>query len=131
MKGAALSERISGKSLVVERTGSGSGEGRLLRFSFHFRSDGSVEIRCESRPMQASSGSWRGCRQFNPGNTAAPERDLGTWRIEADQLIMQRLRTAAEGREEGRFTFHAQGEVVAARRLTGSAFCVPGIVRLE
>jgi len=128
LTGKALSGPLGSKTLVALRTRTGRGA-RQLRFKFTLRPDGSALIRCEGRPDEA--GAWQPCRQFNPENTQAPDRDLGTWRIEADQLVFQRIRFSAAGRDEGRFTFHRASGVVEIRRLSGPGFCLPGAVTFE
>jgi hypothetical protein len=128
LKGEALSGPLGSKTLVALRTRTGRGA-RKLRFKFTLRPDGSAVILCEGRPDEA--GAWQPCRQFNPESTRAPGRDLGIWRIEADQLVFQRIRFSAAGRDEGRFTFHQANGVVEIRRLSGPGFCLPGAVTFE
>ena len=63
-------------------------------------------MQCEFRTRP--SAPWEPCRGFNRGNPQAPDRDVGVWQIETDQLVLQRTRFSAEGRDEGRFTLHAR-----------------------
>jgi len=127
LKGEALSA-LFGKTLVVTRKQSGP-VARNARFRYEFRSDGSVSIRCEVQP--GGGGAWRPCPRYNPDSQVAPDRDLGTWRIEADAFVFQRVRYSAEGRGEGRFTFHRAGGVFAIRHVAGTHFCLPGPVQFQ
>ena len=128
LKGADLAEPIASKTLVAVRSQTGSPP-CLARFKFQFRPDGSALIKCEGKPV--NNAQRRPCRGFNPENAEAPDRDLGTWRIELDQLVFRRIRFSAEGRDEGRFTLHAANGVIGVRRLSGSGFCLPGVVTFE
>ena len=56
---------------------------------------------------------------------------MGVWRVDGDRLVIQRTRSAAEGREEGTFSLHKRDGVVVARSLSGPRFCLPGIVKFE
>ncbi|HEY7610652.1 MAG TPA: hypothetical protein VIF14_15590 [Alphaproteobacteria bacterium] len=128
LKGEALSGPIAAKTLVVVRKQSGPAA-RTIRLHFQFRADGSALIRCEVHLREGAL--WRPCPRFNPGSPNAADRDVGIWRIEADQLLLQRVRFSAEGRDEGRFTFHGANGVIGIRRESGPHFCLPGVAKFE
>ena len=51
--------------------------------------------------------------------------------IGADQLVLQRTRFSAEGRDEGPFTMHTETGVTVAQRLSGAHLCSRGVVEFE
>jgi hypothetical protein len=127
IKGSALHDRLAGKTLVFTRpaTGPRGGPGEM-QFRIEFRGDGSTVLGCRRR--RANESAWSPCQQFGPEGGQTGDRDVGVWRLEGDQLVLQRTRF---GIEESRVTLHAaQGAALAVRRISGAP-CMPGPVMLE
>jgi hypothetical protein len=118
MKGAELRAFLPGKHVTAERRNT---DGKSSRYGFEFRADGSLVFDCRNMSGQP-------CRNFTPG---AGARDIGVWRIDGDQVVLQRTRFAAQGRKDGRVTFHRQGGVYAGGRTSAPHFCLAGPILLE
>ena len=121
IKGEALRRRLTGKTMALMRPALRPGV--QLQFRFEFRVDGSVVMTCRLR--RGAGGQGRPCGAFGPEGSGG--RDVGVWRIESDQVVIQRTRFAGQ---EGRIALHAHGSLLAVRRIAG-AVCLPGTVTLE
>lgn len=125
LKGDVLQQRLSGKTLVFTRPTVGPA-GRPFgqaRFRIELRTDGSTQMTCKMR--RNAGGGWQACQSV--GTDGARDRDVGTWRIDGDQIVFQRTRF---GEQESRITLHAVGARLAARRIA-TAPCLPGPATLE
>lgn len=118
MTGKELREWLPGKRIVAERQGAQ----RVNRYSFLFRSDGSVLFSCVS-------ANGRPCVRYNSDSPAA--RDIGVWKLEGDVLVLTRTQFSQDGRSEGRVTFHRDGGRIAAARGGGPHLCLPGLLIIE
>ncbi len=126
IKGKALLGRLAGRTLVYTRPSVLlSGAPGVAQYRLQFRDDGSMAMECRVRPAHAAA--WRRCAVFGPRPGAAGDRDVGTWRIENDQLVLQRTRF---GEAESRMTLHARGGALAVRRIAGT-HCMQGPVSLQ
>jgi hypothetical protein len=119
IKGAELRTLLPGKRLFAERQM--NDRKRANRFGFEFRADGSLVFTCRGAGGQA-------CPQFTPGTGG---RDVGVWRIEGDQIVLQRTRFAEQGRVDGRVTLHRKGGTYAGGRTSAPHFCLPGLIIVE
>ena len=118
VNGTQLRALLSGKRVVAQRRNNSSPSSR---YGFEFRADGSLVFTC-----QVLNG--EPCGFFTPGGSG---RDIGVWRIEGDQLVLQRTRFAAQGRIDGRVTLHRQGNVYAGGRTSAPHFCLAGPLVVE
>lgn len=121
IKGEALQRRLTGKTMTLTRPAIRPGV--QTQFRFEFRADGSIVMTCRLR--RGAGGEGRPCGAFGPSGSGG--RDVGVWRVEGDQVVIQRTRFAGQ---EGRITLHAEGNLLAVRRIAG-AVCLPGAVTLE
>lgn len=118
IKGGQLRAFLSGKRLVAQRL---DNDGASTRYGFEFRPDGSLVFTCHNVNRQP-------CFNFTPGGAA---RDIGVWRVEGDVLVLQRTRFAAQGRADGRVTFHRQGGIYVGGRTNAPHFCLAGPLLVE
>lgn len=127
LKGPALQQALSGKSLLYVREGTRAG----LWFSLtrELRADGSAVHSCQA--ARSPSGPWGACRQIGEEKVnVAGSRDIGVWSMKDNALCTE---SASFGqRSQGCFAIHRQGQATAAKQLSGNrSFCIEGAITLQ
>ncbi len=126
--GAQLQQAVGGKTLVYVRESTRT-PGVWIRGAREHRTDGSMIYTCEVG--RSANGPWRPCKSFGSvERQAAGGRDVGVWSIKSEALCS--AKAAFGDRSEDCFALHRQGEVIAAKRVSGPlSACVQGTVTLR
>lgn len=128
LTGPALQQAVAGRRLGYVRE-SMRGGGIWFSLVRELRADGSSAHVCQAG--RGPSGPWGACRQIGEEKVnIAGARDVGTWSVKNNSLC---LVSASFGeRSEGCFAIHRQGQVVAAKQLSGNrSFCIEGAIALQ
>ncbi len=129
LKATALRKRVGDKTIVYTRLQTGANFEGGVSYRIQLRADGSLRMRCEQKA--ASAERWSPCRGLNESNPRARDRDVGVWRVEGGDLVLQRTALEALGREEARVALHEANGMFAARGVRGPHFCLPGPIGIE
>lgn len=125
---ADIHKTLAGKRLVYVRE-TIKPPGQYINSYRELRSDGSVAHQCRNGPSAA--GPWRPCGAIgSEKKSIAGARDVGVWSVNGRMLCTT---PAAFGpRAEGCFAIHRQGQILAAKQMTGSrTYCIEGAITAE
>jgi hypothetical protein len=125
VKGAALMDTVKGKTIVFARAESEAAAEPQTRIKIDFRADGTALWRCTARAK--ASDEWKRCPNFSKENAKSPDREIGSWKVDGDAIVVQR----AKGSAEGRFTLHSEKDKMQAQLVSGTHYCMPGRVKFE
>lgn len=121
-------QQLAGKTVVYIRESTRT-PGVYVNLTRELRADGSSVHGCQAG--RSPDGPWRACTSIGSDKASvAGSRDVGIWSVRARSLCVA---SASFGeRAEGCFAIHRQGQVYAARQISGSrTFCIEGTITLK